>query len=154
VVPIRGVIIRDPEGSFEPQALLSTDLDVSPKDMVTSFVQRWQMEGPFEEARAPLGLETQRQWNDRAIARTTPAVLALYSLVTVMARALLSTESRPVRRAAWYRKAQATFSDTIALVRRCLWESARVSMSEEEADREKVPRALVERLTEAMCYAA
>lgn len=154
VGPIRWVIIRDPEGSFEPQALLSTDLDLSPKDMVTSFVQRWQMEGTFEEARAHLGLETQRQWTDRAIARTTPAVLALYSLVTVMARALLSTESMPVRRAAWYRKEQATFSDTIALVRRCLWESARFSMSDEEADMVKVPRALVERLTEAMCYTA
>ena len=87
-------------------------------------------------------------------AGTTPAVLALYSLITVMARALLSTESMPVRRAAWYRKEQATFSDTIALVRRWLWESTRFSMSDEGADMEKVPRALVERVTEAVCSAA
>ena len=154
VVPIRWVIIRDPEGDFAPQALLSTALNLSPQDIVGSFVRRWQMEVTFEEARAHLGLETQRQWNRRAIARTTPAVLALYSLITVMARALLSTESMPVRRAAWYRKEQATFSDTIALVRRWLWESTRFSMSDEGADMEKVPRALVERLTEAVCYAA
>ena len=154
VVPIRWVVIRDAEGGFEPQALLSTDLDLSPKDIVVSFVRRWQMEVTFEEARAHLGLETQRQWNNRAIARTTPALLALYSLITVMARALLSTESMPVRRAAWYRKEQATFSDTIALVRRWLWESTRFSLSDEGADMEKVPRALVERLTEAVCYAA
>jgi hypothetical protein len=154
VVPIRWVIIRDPEGDFEPQALLSTALHLSPQDIVGSFVRRGQMEVTFEEARAHLGLETQRQWNSRAIARTTPAVLALYSLITVMARALLSTESMPVRRAAWYRKEQATFSDTIALVRRWLWESTRFSMSDEGADMEKVPRALVERLTEAVCYAA
>jgi hypothetical protein len=98
VVPIRWVIIRDPEGDFEPQALLSTALHLSPQDIVGSFVRRGQMEVTFEEARAHLGLETQRQWNSRAIARTTPAVLALYSLITVMARALLSTESMPVRR--------------------------------------------------------
>jgi DDE superfamily endonuclease len=154
VVPIRWVVIRDPAGGFEPQALLSTDLDLSPKDIVASFVRRWQIEVTFEEARAHLGLETQRQWNDRAIARTTPALLALYSLVTLMAHALLPTESMPVRRATWYRKEQATFADTIALVRRCLWAATRFSMSDEAADMVKVPRTLVERLTEAVCYAA
>jgi hypothetical protein len=80
-------------------------------------------------------------------------VLALYSLVTLMAHALLPTESMPVRRAAWYRKEQATFSDTLALVRRCLWESTRFSMSDETVDIEKVPRTLMERLAEAVCYA-
>jgi hypothetical protein len=146
-------VIRDPAGGFEPQAMLSTALDLSPTDIVASCVRRWQMEVTFAETRAYLRLETQRQGNARAIARTTPAVLALYSLVTLMAHALLPTESMPVRRAAWYRKEQATFSDTLALVRRCLWESTRFSMSDETVDIEKVPRTLMERLAEAVCYA-
>ena len=104
VVPIRWVVMRDPEEGFEPQALLATDLDLSPQDIVASFVRRWQMEVTFAEARAHLGMETQRQWNGKAIARTTPALLALYSLVTLMAQELLATVSLSVRRAAWYGK--------------------------------------------------
>jgi hypothetical protein len=154
VVPIRWVVMRDPEEGFEPQALLATDLAVSPQDIVVSFVRRWQMEVTFAEARAHLGMETQRQWNGKAIARTTPAVLALYSLVTLMAQELLATVSLSVRRAAWYGKTQATFFDTIAWIRQYLWEYTGFSMSHAEADMVKVPRALVERLTEAVCYAA
>ena len=148
VVPIRWVVIRDLEEGFEPQALLATDLDLSPQDIVASFVRRWQMEVTFAEARAHLGMETQRQWNGKAIARTTPAVLALYSLVTLMAQELLATVALSVRRAAWYGKTQATFFDTIAWVRQYLWEQAGFSMSQAETDMVKVPRALVERLTE------
>jgi hypothetical protein len=112
------------------------------------------MEVTFAEARAHLGMETQRQWNGKAIARTTPALLALYSLVTLMAQELLATVALSVRRAAWYGKTQATFFDTIAWVRQYLWEQAGFSMSQAETDMVKVPRALVERLTETVCYAA
>jgi hypothetical protein len=132
VVPIRWVLIRDPKGRFEPQALLSTDCALSPREIVASFIQRWQMEVTFEEARAHLGIETQRQWNDRAIARTTPALLALYSMVTLMVRQLPGAESMPVRGAAWYRKEHATFCDMIALVRRRLWEATHFFLSDAE----------------------
>jgi hypothetical protein len=79
------------------------------------------MEATCEDARAPLGIETQRQWSDKATARTTPVLLALYSIVTLIAAHLPDTNTMPVRAAAWYRKEAATFSDTIALVRRWLW---------------------------------
>ena len=86
VVPIRWVLIRDPQGKFETQALLSTDLMLAALEIVADFVQRWQVEVTFAVARAHLGMETQRQWNDQAIARTTPVLLALYSVVTLMAQ--------------------------------------------------------------------
>jgi hypothetical protein len=154
VVPIRWVLIRDPEKRFEPQALLATNLQLTPVQILAYFVRRWQMEATFEEARAHLGVETQRQWSDKATARTTPALLALYSLVTLMAAHLIGTNTMPVRTAAWYRKAHATFSDTIALVRQCLWRQCHFSMSQAAADVVKIPRALFERLTDALCYAA
>jgi hypothetical protein len=154
VVPMRWVLIRDPEGDFETQALLSTDVELSAVTIVSRFVRRWQMEVTFAEARAHVGVETQRQWNDRAIARTTPALLALYSVVTLVARGLTTVKSLPVRQTAWYRKDQATFSDTIAAVRQCLWDEMSFSTSGDQADLVKVPRALVERFTEALCYAA
>jgi hypothetical protein len=127
VVPVRWVLIRDPEGRFAPQALLATNPQLTPEQILTYFMRRWQMEATFEEARANLGVETQRQWNAKAIARTTPALLALYSLVTLMATHLIGTHTMPVRTAAWYRKEHATFSDTIALVRRCLWKQCHFS---------------------------
>src|ERR671917_2755634 len=85
VVPIRWVLIRDPLKRFAPQALLCTDPARDPAQIVGWFVTRWQVEVTFQEARAHLGIETQRQWSDRAIARTTPCLLALFSIVTVIA---------------------------------------------------------------------
>jgi hypothetical protein len=72
VVPLGWVLVRDPAGRFTPQAFLCTDQEVEPQQIVAWFIQRWQVEVTFEEAHAHLGPETQRQWSDRAIARTTP----------------------------------------------------------------------------------
>ena len=153
-VPIRWVLIRDPLGEFEPQALLSTNLDHTPRQVLSWFVRRWRMEVTFEEARAHLGIETQRPWNDLAIARTTPALFGLFSLVTLMADQVLQGEIKPVRTAAWYEKKKPTFADAIAIVRRCLWTSCHYSTSGQESDVVKVSRSLLERLTDAVCYAA
>lgn len=153
-VDIRRVLIRDPEGKFEPQALLSTELTHRSEEILAWFVRRWTMEVTFEEARAHLGVETQRQWNDKAIARTTPTLFALFSVVTLVANEWRKRQSAVVRTAAWYAKEQPTFSDAIALVRRCLWSQGHFSMSAEETEVIKIPRALFERLTDAVCYAA
>ncbi|WP_223427226.1 hypothetical protein [Tateyamaria pelophila] len=118
--PIRWVLARDPEGKRDPQAFFSTDTTLDPADIIALFVRRWQVEVTFAETRAHLGVETQRQWSDEAIARTTPTLLALYSLISLWACDLLSSASTPYA-AAWYRKTNLTFSDAIASVRRVLW---------------------------------
>ena len=74
-VLIRWVLIRDPQGSFATQALLCTDPAADPTQILEWFVLRWQLEVTFHEVRTHLGVETQRQWSDLAIARTTPALL-------------------------------------------------------------------------------
>lgn len=153
-VPIRWVLIRDPLGKFSTQALLATNLEATPQQIIEWFIMRWQVEVTFEEARAHLGLETQRQWNDLAIARTTPCVLGLYSLVTLLAADLRTQQRLTGRSAAWYTKEVATFSDSIALVRRHLWSHQHFQMSETQSDMIKVPRSLIERFTDALCYAA
>lgn len=152
-VAIRWLLIRDPQKEFDPQALLSTHLDHTPEQMLTWFVRRWTMEVTFEEARAHLGMETQRQWNERAIARTTPALLSLYSIVTLTAHLLIEKGAACVRSTAWYRKTRPTFSDAMALVRRQLWDHLHFSMSQQETDMIKIPRALFERFLDAVCYA-
>jgi hypothetical protein len=151
-VPLRWLLVRDPARHFEPQALLSTDLDVTPQQILEWFILRWQVEVTFEETRAHLGIETQRQWSDRAIARTTPALFALYSIVTLMAQPCMDT--LPVRSAAWYAKTQPTFSDALARVRRWLWGRDYFSTSTANTDMIQIPRTLFERLTDTLCYAA
>lgn len=152
-VPIRWILIRDPLGQFDTQALLCTDRHAAPSFILECFVQRWQMEVTFEEARAHLGIETQRQWSDQAIARTTPCLFGLFSIVTLLAQHLFSTGQVFRRCAAWYDKPQATFSDTIASVRRWLWSHEYFSISPKEADMIKIPRPLLDRFIDSLCYA-
>ena len=155
-VPLRWVLIRDPKGEFRTQALLCTDLGADPERIISWFVRRWQMEATFQEVRQRLGFETQRQWSEKAIQRTAPALLGLFSLVTLFAHRRMAQEGLPtIRRAAWYDKTRPTFTDALALVRKELWtqeETFGGSLSDSETV--KVPRAFMERLTEAVCYAA
>jgi hypothetical protein len=152
-VPTRWVLIRNRLGEFDPQAPLSTNLDHTPLQILSWFVRRWRMEVTFEEARAHMGIDTQRQWNELAIARTTPALFRLFSIVTLMADQLIKGEVKPVRTAAWYEIQKPTFADAIAIVRRCLWSNCHFSTSGQNKDVVIVPRVLFERLTDAVCYA-
>src|SRR3954454_20868905 len=154
VVPLRWILIRDPQQQFRPQALLSTNLAVAPQQAVQWFVLRWQLETTWAEVRAKLGVESQRQWSDLAIARTTPCLLALFSLVTLLANNLHQRGKLSLRSSAWYHKTQLTFSDTIAAVRQQLWSSPPLARSPKKRDQIKIPRLFFQHLTEALCYAA
>jgi len=153
-VPIRYILIRDVAGKFEPQALLSTDASLAPAQILAFFIPRWQMEPTFQQVRTHLGVETQRQWSAKAIARTTPALLGLFSLVTLLAHALLAHQPLIPRTAAWYAKPLPTFADALALVRQHLWASLIFQMSAPQAEMIKVPRLLLERFNDLLCYAA
>jgi hypothetical protein len=155
-VPVRWVLIRDPEGRFKTQALLCTDLEADPKKILSWFVMRWQLEVTFQEMRRHLGFETQRQWSEMAIRRTTPALLGLFSIVTLLAHRQMRQAAGVLwRQAAWYHKAHPTFADALALVRKELWAQEQTFFGLPSAtDTVKVPRAFVERLTDAVCYAA
>lgn len=152
-VPIRYVLIRDPEGKFAPQALLCTDLQADPVQIVSWFVRRWQLETTFQEVRTHLGVETQRQWSDLAILRTTPVLLGLFSLVTLLADRQASKRKLHIRQAAWYVKVQPTFSDALASVRRELWNHALFCTCSAKTDVEKLQQALMERFADTLCYA-
>jgi hypothetical protein len=153
---IRWVLVRDPSGQRDAQAFLCTDVDLEPDAILGRFVSRWRIETTFQEARKHLGVETQRQWSDLAILRTTPALLGLYSLVTVWAHGLMQTPSTVVRPhpAAWYNKRQPTFSDAIAAVRRVLWSPKDLAMSRPDIEGVIIPIPLLNRFVETLCLAA
>ena len=154
-VPVRWVLVRDPHEEFATQALLCTDLDAKPERLISWFVRRWQMEATFQEARQRLGFETQRHWSEKAIRRSAPALLALFSVVTLFAHQHMTKDANAVRRTAWYDKRYPTFSDALAVVRKELWAAERTFCGSSTASETvKVPREFVERLTDALCYAA
>jgi hypothetical protein len=154
VVPIRWGLLRDPPRRFDPQALLCTDPKRDPLQIVRWFVQRWQVEVTFREARDHLGVETQRQWSDRAIARTTPCLLALFSIVTLLAARLGHRARAAVCVDAWYRKRRPTFTDTLAAVRRQFWCEQGLLMSPRSAKAPKLRPALRHGIAYALCHAA
>ena len=154
VVPLRWVLLRDPSRRFDPQALLCTDTAQDPLQVVRWFVQRWQLEVTFREVRDHLGVETQRQWSDRAIGRTTPCLLGLFSIVTLLATRLSHRACLRVSTTAWYHKRHPTFSDTLAAVRRQIWAEQGLLTSRHSDETAKLRPALREGIAYALCHAA
>jgi hypothetical protein len=154
-VPIRWVLVRDPLGEHQPQAFLCTDLDATTEAILQRFVFRWRLETTFQEVRTHLGVETQRQWSDLAILRTTPVLLGLFSLITVWASGLAEADGGSLRShaAAWYQKKEPTFSDAIAAIRRVIWMPPDLSMSRIMTDTVLMPVHLLERLVTTLSLA-
>jgi hypothetical protein len=146
--------MRDCKNEFRPQAFLCTDLTADPLDILRWFVRRWCMEVTFAEVRRHLGVETQRQSSDQAIARTTPALLGLFSLVALWANQHCAAQITSPRQASWYSKPLPTFTDALAAVRRTLWQSTISNMSPNASDTVKMPHAVLNRLIELACYPA
>jgi hypothetical protein len=154
IVPIRWVLLRDPLSRFSPQALLCTDPMRDPLQIIRWFILRWQIEVTFQEARTHLGVETQRQWSDRAVARPTPCLFGLFSIVTLLAGQLNRQTRTAVLTDSWYRKSHPTFADTLAAVRRQIWYETGLLMSRHRCKTSKLSQVLQRCLAYALCHAA
>lgn len=139
-LPIRWVIVRDPKKIFKTQALLCTDIKVSAEQIIEWFVRRWQVEVTFHEVRTHLGVETQRQWADLSILRSTPALLGLFSIVTLLANLPAQKQKLSVQQAAWYIKKLPTFSDALRIVKQTLFSHRYFQTSQFYTEIRKVPR--------------
>ena len=155
-LPIRWVVVRYLAERRGPYALLCTDTEAEPLRILQRYLLRWQVEVTFEELRAHLGMETQRQWSERAIARTTPALFGLFSVVTLAADILIGQQGGMApRTTAWYDKTNPSFADAIALVRRYIWvRHGTFTTSEREPELIKVPSSLYHLMLDSLAYAA
>jgi hypothetical protein len=153
-LPIAWVLVRDPSGDLDPRVFFTTDLSASPQQILTWVIMRWGVEVTFEEVRAHLGFETQRQWNRKAIQRTSPAILGLFSLITLLAHHLRGDDPLPVHSAAWYVKPEATFSDVIGFVRHYLWTHIEFVNSGGKTRPPAISNTVLHGLVETLCYAA
>jgi hypothetical protein len=154
MVPIRYVLVRDVAAELKPQAFLCTDLDANPLDIFRWFIRSWSTEVTFAEVRRHLRVETQRQRSDPAIARTTPALFGLFSLVTLWAHHLYPVAQPAPLTASWYHKSLPTFSDAIGAVRRQLWTRYNSDTSPSDRGIGKMPHAQNQRLDQGRLLAA
>lgn len=153
-VPLRWVVVRDPSGRVGPKGFLCTDPAVTPAEMLGWYLRRWSVEVTFAEVRRHLGVETQRQWSDLAIARTTPCLLGLFSVVVLVADRLYAEGELCARQSAWYAKQAPTFSDALAAVRLSLWRAQGLSMSRAGPGKIEISEAVLWQLTSTLAYAA
>lgn len=153
VVPVRWVLLRDPEGKLAPVTLLSTDVALTAEMIVSYFARRWSVEVTLQETRAHLGVETQRQWSQKAIERTTPVLLGLFSIITLLADKLQQQGKLLIINSVWYKKGKPTFSDAIAAVRRLLWQKFDFSTSNKQTEMVKIPKPLLNHFQHMLAYA-
>ena len=153
-VPIKWVVVRDPKGELRTEAFFCTDVEAAERQILQWFILRWNIEVTFEELRAHLGFETQRQWSDTAIARTTPCLFGLFSVVNLIAVNITKGKDMPILSCAWYRKPEATFSDVIALVRRHIWTSRFFVKSSQSGNFIHFEHESIKNIIESICYAA
>ncbi len=154
LVPLRWVLVKDPSGRIAPVALLSTDEQLSAQTIINYFIRRWTVEVTFEEVRRHIGVESQRQWSDLAIARTTPVLMGLFSIVTLWADKLQQQRGIEAQQSAWYQKVNPTFSDALALVREQLWAKQQFLTSPPEAEIKYLNEPLMQHLCAMMARAA
>lgn len=152
-VPIKWIVVRDPKGELRTEAFFATDLEATEKQILTWFIYRWNIEVTFEEMRAHLGFETQRQWSDLAINRTTPVLFGLFSLIVLMACELSKSKAIKIMECAWYQKTDVTFSDVIAFVRRHIWCSQNYMKSDNFHDFINSESNFIKSLLDVVCYA-
>ena len=152
-VHVRWVLVCDPakapgeEGYLE--LLVSSDPGLAAEDIIRYYLMRWSCEVTFTEVRRHLGVETQRQWSDRAIARTSPCVMALFSISCLLAHhANLEVVAA---RTAWYRKRPITFSDVLPATRQRGWAEWIYKPRPQERDVDK-SEALLRQLTDKVRY--
>lgn len=154
LVPLRWVLLRDPDQAMSPTALLCTDLALDAQSIINYFIRRWTVEVTLEESRRHLGVESQRQWSDLAIARTTPVLMGMFSMVTLWANKLQQQQGIKAKQSAWYLKKQPTFSDAIALVRQQVWQDQKFSTSQFGTEVNNFNEPLIQHLCALMSRAA
>ena len=150
-VSIRWVVVRL---NGKLTGLVSNDSSLTAEQIIEYFVRRWSIETTFALVRAHLGVESQRQWSKLAIARTTPILMSLFSLITLMANSLQKQNQLACQVSSWYVKPQLTFSDALAGVRRYLWQKMDFCTSEKEVVHVKMSQQQYQLWQNALAWAA
>ena len=153
LVPIRWVFVRDIEGTHRDEYFYSTDPAMPPQQLVSLYTGRWSIEVTFHEVRARLGFATPRNWSAKSVLRTAPCLLGLFGVVSLIFHRHTRGQGVPPASFAWYAKAEPTFADALACVRRLCWAEV-FRQSPKHAGVTKLPRSLRLMLLDQLSRAA
>jgi hypothetical protein len=153
-VMIRWVVVVDVDGTHRDDCLFSTDVTLTPEQIVGLFTRRWSLEVTFQEIRAHLGFETTRVWVKNSVLRAAPCLLGLFTLVSLAFHAHRQRHRVNPASTAWYAKDELTFSDAVAMVRRLLWRETIFGTSRANAHFSKLPTGLKTVVLDALARAA
>jgi hypothetical protein len=113
--PLNIVVVRDPSGKRRDDCFFTTDLSMTPTEIIETVARRWALEVTFRDAKQSLGFEEPQSWSRKAVERTAPMAFVLYGL-TVLWYAQHGEALRQgwfVKRP-WYRKKRsASFADML-----------------------------------------
>jgi hypothetical protein len=153
LVPVRWVYVQDLTGTHRDEYFYSTDVTMTPQEIIEEYTGRWNIETTFEDARAYLGLESTRGWCARTVGRAEPCLLGLYSVVALLYW-LLPAAAQEEGEVEWEGKQTVTFSDAITAVRRWLWTHWVFPRAGHADTFAKLPQAFQELLLSALAPAA
>lgn len=154
LVPVRWVFVHDLEGTHEDRYFYCTDVSLSPSRIVTLYTGRWSVEVTFQEVRQHLGFHTPRSWTRSSVLRTAPCLLGLFSFVCLIHHRHTRGEGADPLSTPWYQKAEPTFADAVASVRRLLWSQTVLKQADRHGAFQKLPPDLRETLLDQLSRAA
>jgi hypothetical protein len=119
---LKFVLTRDAEGHRPTQIFYSTNLEMDPASILSTYAHRWAIEVTHHDAKQYLGLEDPANRLPQAVQRTAPMAMFLYSL-TVLWHSQHGHEHVRFPNRPWYtRKREPSFGDMLTALRRVSWE--------------------------------
>ena len=122
--PLVVVLVRDPEGKWRNEALLSSDLEMSAEEVILGYLKRWSVEVAYCDAKQSLGFHDPMVWSERSVQRAHPMAWFVGSLVVLWYATVGRHEPQAHRHRPWYKdKVSPTFADMLACCRLHLWQN-------------------------------
>jgi hypothetical protein len=126
------VLVHDVEGRRPDQMFYCTKLDWTARQVLSAYACRWAIECTFEYCKQFLGLEDPANRLPRAVERTAPIAMFLYTIVVVWYhRTGHRSVQFPFR--PWYKKkVEPSFADMLTTLRRLSYEEKTTGLLPDE----------------------
>jgi hypothetical protein len=116
--PLRVVAIEALRGGRGQEVFYSTCHEATAEEVIGWYAMRWSVEVTFHDSKQYLGFEEPQGWTRKAVQRTAPVGMLLYSLILLWFAREGHRQWRPLN-CPWYqRKTEASFADMLATLRR------------------------------------
>lgn len=143
--PLKVVVVEPRSGGRPDQAFYSTRVEDTEEQVIVGYAGRWSIEETNRGGKGDLGFEEPQGWSRRAVLRTAPIGMLLYSLIVLWFARVGHKLYRPLVRP-WYRhKTQPSFADMLRTLRR----QSLLAMISAQVGEEGLPQNLVASLLSA-----